>query len=135
MVNVLANEYLFAGGVFTVTNKPEKHAEEATRFGLKILTHLEDIAASVNTEVSILIGINTGGPLVAGVMNSRRPLFQLLGLPVQLARGLAQTGVSGQLHVTRSVYELVYSHNFRVLERGDTKLAGGESVHTYLITP
>jgi hypothetical protein len=135
MVSVLANEYIFAGGVFTATNKPEKHAEEATRFGLKILGHGEDIKASVGSDVSILIGINTGGPLVAGVMNARSPLFQLLGTPVYLARCLAETGVSGQIHVTRSVYELVYSHNFRVTERGDTKVKGGQSVHSYLITP
>jgi PAS domain-containing protein len=134
-VSVIATEYVFAGGIFTGTNKPEKHAEETTRFALKILTHREEIAAAAGPDISILIGMNTGGPLVGGVMNVHRPLFQLLGLPVRIAHEIAGSGVAGQLHVTRAVYELVYSHNFRVIERGDTKLFDGSSVHTYMITP
>jgi class 3 adenylate cyclase len=68
-------------------------------------------------------------------MNAHRTLFQLLGTAVRIARGVAEKGVSGQVHVTRAVYELIYSHNFRVIEKGDTKLKGGDSIHTYLITP
>jgi PAS domain-containing protein len=134
-VSVVAGEYVFAGGVFTATNKPEKHAEEATRFALKIIAQTEEVTAAVGPDVSILIGLNTGGPLVAGIMNSRRPVFQLFGVAVQIAHEVAEAGISGQVHVTRAVYELVYSHNFKVTERGDLKLKGGTSVHTYLITP
>jgi class 3 adenylate cyclase len=96
---------------------------------------MDEIHKTVGPDVSLLIGINTGGSLVGGIMNARRPLFQLLGTAVELARALAETRVSGQLHMIRSVYEHVYSHNFKVTERGDTKLRGGKSVHSYLITP
>jgi hypothetical protein len=59
--------------LFTATNKPEKHAEEATRFGLKVLANMDEIHKTVGPDVSLLIGINTGGPLVGGIMNARRP--------------------------------------------------------------
>jgi PAS domain-containing protein len=134
-VSVLSNEYIFAGGVFTMANKPEKHAEEATRFALKIISSRSEVEAAVGPGVTLLVGLNTGGPLVGGVMCVERPIFLLFGTALETAKALAETGVADQLHVTRSVYELVYSHNFRVTERGDIKLRHGGSVHTYVITP
>jgi PAS domain-containing protein len=133
-VSVLSNEYVYAGGIFTATNRPDKHGEEAVRFALKILNSREEIEAVTPPGATLLIGLNTGGPLIAGVMSAERPGFQLLGVPVELARFLALAGEARQLHVTRSVYELVYSHNFKVTERGDLPLPGGKSVHTYVIT-
>jgi class 3 adenylate cyclase len=134
-VSVLADHYVFAGGVFTMTNKPEKHAEEATRFALKILTSGDEIRNAVGSGVSVFVGINTDGPLIGGVMNVQRPEFQLIGSAIELARGLAETTVVGQIHVTRSVYELIYSHNFQVTDRGDVALRNGRSVHAYVILP
>jgi class 3 adenylate cyclase len=127
-ISVLATEYVFAGGVFTMTNKPDKHAEEATRFALKIRD-------TVGYGVTLLIGVNIDGPLIGGVMNVQKPAFQLIGSAVELARGLAETAVAGQIYVTRSVYEPIYSHNFRVTDRGDINLRNGKCVHTYVIIP
>jgi class 3 adenylate cyclase len=134
-VSVFAYEYVFAGGVFTQTNKPEKHAEEATRFALKILESIAEIRAALGNQVTLFIGLATGGPLIGGVMNARRAMFDLIGNPVDLAKELAATAIEGQLQVTRSVYELVYIHNFTVIERGDVRLSSGKVAHTYLITP
>jgi PAS domain S-box-containing protein len=133
-LSVVANEYLFAGGVFTMTNKPEKHAEEATRYALKVLSSVSDIAVAVGHDITLLIGLATGGPLTGGIMGSQRPQFELVGSTVKLAQAVAESAPIGQIQVTRSVYELVYSHNFKVTERGDIKLSGGESVHTYVIS-
>jgi hypothetical protein len=107
-IRVSASEYIFAAGVFILANKPAKHAEEATRFALKIIASAAEVVAAVGPHISILIGLNIGGPLIAGVMNSQRSIFQLIGTPVELATQLAETGV---------------------------KIRGGKSVHTYVITP
>jgi PAS domain-containing protein len=133
-VNVLSNEYVFAGGVFTSTNRPDKHAEEAVRFALGVIAGTETIQA-VAPGVTVLVGINTGGPLVAGIISVARPAFQLLGLSVDSARELVASAEPGELLVTRAVYELVYSHNFKVSDRGDVPLQRGKSAHAYVITP
>jgi hypothetical protein len=132
---VASEAYVFAGGVFTETNKPEKHAEEATRFALKILSSMAEIRAALGSEITLLIGMTTGGPLIGGIMNLQRPMFDLIGNTVGIAKEMAMAAVEGQVHVTRSVYELVYRYNFTVTERGDVKLRSGKVLHTYLISP
>jgi hypothetical protein len=134
-VRTTAGVYVYAGDIFGMTNKPEKHAEEATRFGLKLISSALQISLDVGFNVGFMIGLNTGGPLVAGVMNQKRPAFQLIGLADDLAEELLLTGVPMQMHVTRSVYELVYAHNFRVTERGDVKIRDGKTLRTYVILP
>jgi PAS domain-containing protein len=129
-VRIRAKKYIYAGGLFTTTNKPEKHAEEAARFALKIIASRDEIEEAMGPETSVMIGIHTGGPLIGGVLNAERPLFHLLGIPQELATQLAETAVRGQLHVTRAVYELIYSHNFKVTDRGDVKMQDGRFVHT-----
>jgi class 3 adenylate cyclase len=127
--------YIFAGGMFGSGQKPEKQAEEATKFGLKLITTAAKGAAQVGFNVDFRIGLNTGGPLVAGVMNRKRPAFQLIGPAANLAEALMRTGELNQVHLTRPVYEMIYSHNFKVTERGDVKLPGGRTIPTYVVIP
>jgi class 3 adenylate cyclase len=129
------NMYVFAGGIFGTANKSEKHAEEATNFGLKLIGSRTEIYEKTGLQVSFMIGLNTGGPLVAGVVSRNRPAFQLIGAPVDLAEDLVLTGIQNELHVTRSVYELVSSHNSRVVEGGDVKVRGGKTIPSSVITP
>jgi hypothetical protein len=131
---LLANGYVYAGGVFRAINRPEKHTEEAVRFALKILKSREEVYPVLPPGAQLLIGLNTGEPLIGGVMSAERPGFQLLGVPVELTRILALAGQARELHVTRSVYQLVYEHHFKVTDRGDLPLRGGKSVHTSVIT-
>jgi class 3 adenylate cyclase len=133
-VRTQGNVYFFGGGLFGTGQKPEKHAEEATRFGLKLLTSAETIHRKVGFKVDFKFGLNTGGPLVAGVIGRNRPAFQLIGPPADLAEALMRTGDVNQLHLTRSVYELIYSHNFHVTERGEVKINGGRILRTYAVT-
>jgi class 3 adenylate cyclase len=134
-VRTQGNVYFFGGGLFGTGQKPEKHAEEATRFGLKLITSAGTISSKVGFKVDFKIGLNTGGPLVAGVISRNRPAFQLIATPAELAEALMRTGDIGHLHVTRSVYELIYSHNFHVTERGEVKVQGGRTLRTYSVVP
>jgi PAS domain-containing protein len=134
-VRTQGNIYVFGGGLFGTGQKPEKHAEEATRYGLKLITSAEEISRKGGFTVDFKIGLSIGGPLVAGVIGRNRPAFQLMGPPANLAEALMKTGEPNQLHVTRSVYELIYSHNFHVTERGEVKIQGGKTLRTYTVIP
>jgi hypothetical protein len=127
------DSYVFAGGLFGIVNKPDKHGEEAVRFALGLLGNVMTLEEKLGHPFKLIIGLNTGGPLVAGIISLKQPTFQLIGPPVDLAEQMKATGLPGVIHVTRYVYELVYSHNFNVSERGDTKISGGRSLRTYLI--
>jgi class 3 adenylate cyclase len=132
-VRTAGNVYVYAGGLFGSVNKPEKHAEEATRFALQLIQEIETIAAKAGEPLELTMGLNTGGPLAAGVVGLNRPAFQLIGPPFEIAEQLMLFGIPMQLQITRSVYELIYAHNFRVTERGEIKVQFDRMLATYVI--
>ncbi|OHT10345.1 hypothetical protein TRFO_20489 [Tritrichomonas foetus] len=134
-IRTFSHTYEYAGGLFGSVNKPNKHAEIATRFALKVISSANKIAEAIGHEVSFTIGLNTGGPLVAGVISVSKPNFHLIGPTVELAQRMKSTGIKNQIHVTRAVYELVYAYNFHVTERGDIDIGGGRTLRTYVIVP
>jgi class 3 adenylate cyclase len=127
------NVYMFAGGLFGSVNRPEKHAEEATRFAVQLIQERAQIEAEAGSAVELTIGLNTGGPLVAAIPTIRHTAFQLVGPPCEIAEQLMRFGVPMQVHVTRSVYELVYAKSFRITDRGEVKVDGDRMIATYLI--
>ena len=134
-IRTFSHTYEYACGLFGSVNKPDKHAEIATRFALKIISSVKEIEDSIGHDVSFTIGLNTGGPLVAGVISLQNPTFHLIGPTAELAQRLKSTGIKNQIHVTRAVYELVYAYNFHVTERGDIDVGGGKVLRTYVIVP
>lgn len=73
--------------------------------------------------------------IIAGVMNINRPNFQIIGPVMELSEQMKATGVINQVHITRAVYELIFSSGFKVTERGETKLRRGDTLTTYLVIP
>lgn len=134
-IRTFSHTYTYAGGLFSQVNKPDKHAEEATRFALKLITSIPEIEQKVGHRIKLTIGMNTGGPLVAGVLSLNKPSFQFIGPPLELAQQMKASGVPNMIHATRAVYELIYAYNFNVQERGDTKIRGGRTLRTYIIQP
>jgi hypothetical protein len=134
-ISALTTAYVFAGEVLTMPTKSDKHAEEATPCAHTILNSAHEIRNTVGSDVSLLIGITIDGPFIGGVMNVQRPAFQLVGSAVAFPGSLAEKAVVGQIYETRVVSECIYSHHFRVTDRGDTNLQNGKSVHTYVIIP
>ena len=128
------NRYIFAGGLFNKIVKPERHAEQSIRFSLKVIEELLSLSQSISVEINTTIGIHTSGPVIAGVMCLSKPAFQIIGPVMESALQIAETGMANQVHVSRSVYELIYSSGFRVHEKGEMTLRGGSTIQTYLIS-
>lgn len=133
-VRTYAYTYEYAGGVFGSVNKPDKHAEEATRFALKVMSSKSQIESVVGHDISFVIGLNTGGPLVAGVISIGKPSFHLIGPAVTYAKKMEDTAEDMQVQITRSVYELIYAYNFHVTDRGEINIGGGKTMHTYYVS-
>jgi class 3 adenylate cyclase len=100
-----------------------------------VIDSIESIEAVAGGGVEILVGLNTGGPLAAGVIGVDLPTFQIVGAPYEIAEQLMIFGVPMQIHITRSVYELIYAHRFRVTDRGEVKVEDGRTLATYVIEP
>lgn len=134
-VRTFGSTYIYTGGLFSQINKPEKHADQAVRFAIKILNAKYELSRKLGVDIDMTAGIHTGGPIIAGVMNIKRPNFQIIGTVMELAEQMKATGITGQVQITRSVYELIFSSGFKVAERGEIKIKGGNTLTTYLVIP
>jgi len=131
-IKCIGDCYMAAGGIFMETNQPGIHSKESIMFGLEALNVVKDINIKYKETLRIRIGIHTGGPIVAGVIGTRKPSFELLGNPISIAQKAEHFGVPNAIHITRLVYELVYGLNFKISEKGELETDTCK-IQTYLV--
>jgi len=135
-IKCIGDCYMGAGGVFTEINQPAEHAKQVVSFGLDCLGSIQELNVELGEQLKIRVGVNTGGPIVAGVLGgigSGKPTFEILGPPINVAQQMEHHGVPMQVHISRAVYELIYGGEFKVTERGTIQISQGNVV-TYLVT-
>jgi class 3 adenylate cyclase len=134
-IKCIGDCYVAAGGIFCEPNQPTEHARQVVEFGLDCVQSVEELNQERGQKLQIRVGINTGGPIVAGVLGGgcAKPTFEILGPSINMAQQMEHHGVPMQVQISRSVYELIYGDYFIVKERGTVDVKGN-SVVTYLVT-
>jgi class 3 adenylate cyclase len=77
--------YEAAGGLFSEVNNPASHATEAVNFALDCLEVVQKINEHFEQELSIRVGVHTGGPIPAGVLPIGKPTFEIFGNAIEVA--------------------------------------------------
>ena len=131
-IKCIGDCYMAAGGIFVEVNQPSVHAKEMIEFGLEAIQNVRRINEERNQTLRIRVGVNTGGPIVAGVLGIGKPTFEILGPAINMAQQMEHHGVPMQVHISRSSYELIYGGTFNVKERGQIEIKNG-TVRTYLV--
>jgi class 3 adenylate cyclase len=133
-IKCIGDCYMSAGGIFSELNQPAVHAKDMVSFGLGAIASLEELNGELDQHLRIRVGVNSGGPIVAGVLGIGKPTFEILGPAINMAQQMEHHGVPMQVHISRAVYELVYGGIFQIKERGETQINTG-TVVTYLVSP
>ncbi|EAY17163.1 Adenylate and Guanylate cyclase catalytic domain containing protein [Trichomonas vaginalis G3] len=133
-IKCIGDCYMAAGGIFDEVNQPAVHAKEVVDFGCVVIKKLEEVNMSENEKLRIRVGVNTGGPIVAGVIGTEKPTFEILGPTINIAHEMEHHGVPMKVHISRPVYELIYGQTFDIKERGEIDVKGGK-MFTYLVDP
>ena len=123
----IGDRYMAGGGLFSEISQPGVFTKEIVGFGLTC------IGSAKTAGQQIRVGVNTGGPVAAGVVATAKPSFDVIGPTVALAQELEREGVAGNVHIPRAVYELIYGGDFIVKEKGQTETRQG-SLITYVVT-
>ena len=131
-IKCIGDCYMCAGGIFSEVNQPNVHAKEIVEFGMESIDCVRQLDEENDLSLQIRVGINTGGPIVAGVLGTEKPTFEILGPAINMAQQMEHHGVPMHVHISRSVYELIYGGSFVIKERGQIEIKSGKVI-TYLV--
>ncbi len=104
------------------------HAEAIADFALDIQA---DLAASGGDLATVRIGIHTG-PVVAGVIGTKKFAYDIWGDTVNVASRMESTCPPGSIQVTAEVYRRL-QNRFTFEPRGLTPVKGKSDMETYLL--
>ncbi|OHS95865.1 Adenylate and Guanylate cyclase catalytic domain containing protein [Tritrichomonas foetus] len=131
-IKCIGDCYMAAGGIFSEINEPNTHAREVVEFCLECINAVNVLDAEMNQTLRIRAGVNTGGPLVAGVIGTEKPTFEIIGPCINMAQQMEHNGMPMLVHISRSVYELIYGGDFKIRERGQIQIKNGDVI-TYFV--
>ena len=129
-IKTIGDAYMLAGGI---PQPMDNHAGVVTKIGLEMQEQLSAFNLKNGLNLSIRIGIHTG-PLVAGVIGTKKFCYDIWGDTVNIASRMESHGKSGYVHVSKETYELVKSQ-FRFEEPRCIEVKGKGLMETYLLKP
>ena len=133
-IKLIGDDYMAAGGLFAPADQdPSQHATEMVNFALDCLHELEEINVKLNASLQVRIGINTGGPLIAGVLGTDRPVFDIIGDPINVAARLQSTDLPGRIQISQGTKDLLNEFEYQIDARGEVYLKGKGSSMTYFV--
>ncbi|OHS93111.1 Adenylate and Guanylate cyclase catalytic domain containing protein [Tritrichomonas foetus] len=134
-IKLIGDVYMSASCLFSPEEPPQSHAEQMIRFTLDCLQELDEINVKLNANLCVRIGVNSGGPLIAGVLGTDKPVFDIIGDPINIASRLQSTDVPGRVQIPQSTYDLISGMNFDIEERGEVFLKGKGKTLAYFVKP
>jgi adenylate cyclase len=130
-IKTIGDCYMAAAGV------PEPSRDHARRAALLALDMLDAVATSTiagQASLELRIGIKSG-PVVAGVIGTKRFFYDLYGDAVNTASRMESHSVPGEIQITRATYELL-KDEFVCRPRGTIPIKGKGQMETwYLVGP
>lgn len=119
------------------TNKEVQHMSNAAcHFALDILEVVDEYnnenSNNDDRPLRVRVGMDCG-PIVAGVIGTKRFLYDVWGHPVNVASRMESTGEPGRVQVTNNVVEAVPSDEFSFEPRGNIQVKGIGEMSTFFL--
>lgn len=128
-IKTLGDAYMVVGGL----PMPRKdHADAIAQMALDMQQAIAEFNLNQGTNFNLRIGINTG-PVVAGVIGTKKFTYDLWGDAVNTASRMESHGLAGTIQVTETTYDLLRD-KFLFEERGIINIKGKGEMKTYLLT-
>ncbi len=125
-IKTIGGGYMAAAGISVP--RPD-HAEASAELALEMREEIERFNNQYSTSVRIRIGVCTG-PVVAGVIGTRRLAYDLWGETVNLACRLESTGEAGKIQIAESTYDCL-KHNYQFEPMHSVDIVGHGHFYAY----
>lgn len=127
-IRTIGDNYMVASGV----PRPQReHAKILARMALEILEFTNGSNANGKKRFQFRIGMNSG-PVVAGVIGSKKFQYDIWGDTVNTASRMESQGLPGKIQVSQSTYELL-KDGFICEPRGPLQVKGIGMMDTWFL--
>lgn len=134
-IKLIGDVYMAAAGLFQDSDDPStKHAEDSVRCCLQIQKSMDEINMKLSAGLEVRIGVNSGGPLIGGVLGTDKPTFDIIGDPINVAARLQSTDLPGNVQISGATKEFIENLDFDIEERGEIYLKGKGNQLTYFVS-
>jgi adenylate cyclase len=127
-IKTIGDAYMVAGGI---PEGREDHAEAVAAMALEMREAVARFQTPTGGDLGIRIGINSG-PVVAGVIGTKKFLYDLWGDAVNTASRMESHAEPGTIQVTQETADLI-SGKFVLESRGVVSIKGKGDMDTYLL--
>jgi adenylate cyclase len=127
-IKTIGDAYMVVGGLPTPSTN---HAESIAEMALDMQEELAKFNAKHHSGINIRIGINTG-PAIAGVIGTKKFIYDLWGDAVNTAARMESHGIAGAIQVTKSTYDIL-QNKYLFEDRGIIHVKGKGDMNTYLL--
>ncbi|KAK9881461.1 hypothetical protein WA026_016347 [Henosepilachna vigintioctopunctata] len=112
---------------------PSIHVEALLKFASAMISQLSKIKNQHFPDMKLRIGISNG-EIVAGVVGSKKPLYDIWGDPVNMASRMDTTGEPNKIQVLEHTSNIIKNRGYKCTLRGNTFVKGlNGAVPTYFV--
>lgn len=129
-IKTIGDSYMAVAGI------PEpvaNHAFTMAQMGLDMIEGIEAYARRHHTELTVRVGIHTGS-VVAGVIGTKKFIYDLWGDTVNIASRMESTGVPGRVQISDATAALL-GDRYALEERGLIDVKGKGQMRVFLLAP
>ncbi len=127
-VKTIGDAYMVVGGM---PERSDDHTVRVASMALELAAAVDAIEAAVRLGIRFRIGIHCG-PVVAGVIGSRKFIYDVWGDTVNVASRMESHGIPGRIQVTHAVRERL-GDTFRFEPRGLIDIKGKGPTPTWFL--
>jgi ammonium transporter, Amt family len=127
-IKTIGDAYMVVGGL---PNPLSNHVEAIANFALESQARLSKFKLKTGDELKMRIGINTG-PVVAGVIGTKKFIYDIWGDAVNLASRMESHGLPGAIQITEATASRLGSE-YIVEKRGEIEVKGKGGVMAYFL--
>ncbi|MEG4624963.1 adenylate/guanylate cyclase domain-containing protein [Microcoleus sp. w1-18aA5] len=127
-IKTIGDAYMVAAGI--PIERPD-HAEAIAEMALDMLAAIKELNVKLDANFDLRIGINSG-PVVAGVIGTKKFIYDLWGNAVNTASRMESHGITGRIQVSHYTHKLLHD-KYEFEDRGEIEIKGQGQMQTYFL--